>query len=263
MTDSQQEVLNSLQNYINNAVWDNKQSSNITQVVDTSEPTPECFDLGYYIYQYQIPDIIEQVQMISGVKARGLFDAKGNSLADLAAITDSDYDVVYLFLKNGAGEIFKLLSRYSKNITGAFLFDEGIDITNYSTTSNYHVNDTVRYNGIIYTCIKDNLIISPATTNVLPTDTTYWQYDSNLIDTKKTITFIIEANLNFDVNILDVIESVIQACLVHYVLREWYNTISNDKEFARYAQSYDNHFSELRSNLMIRKIPIVRKSNPI
>ncbi len=169
----------------------------------TAEEAAGAEELTYAIFQIPIADIFNEVKKRTAILGKFQKDPKsGESFFDQVAMTDDEEETFNSLVKSAAIDIFSKMTIEAKDITTAFLFNSGPDITTFNADSFYNVGDYVWYNNLIYLCTvlpaketaleysptfnyadEDKVIyndklytcINDGTLGVLPTNTNYWR----------------------------------------------------------------------------------------
>ncbi|MGB9697710.1 MAG: hypothetical protein ACPL2D_10580 [Ignavibacteria bacterium] len=183
-------------------------------------------------------------------------DGTGNQL-DKIALTQDDSEIFTDFLKAGAKYVFNnALSKYAKNVTSAFLFDEGLTIVDYNNLTQYKTGDYIYYgaNKDIYQAIQDCIGIAPDAVN----GTEYWIPVQWYYDTKGKVVYMIEWDTDLNPNMVSEIEANVQMALIWYVLKEWYKLIGLFDEAKIKEYEFQSIINEILTSFTNFTTPLVR-----
>ena len=178
---------------------------------ETTSETPDVL-----VFQFDISDIFDDVKMLSANLGKYAVTEKTGDLFDMIAITEEDLPMFNRFARPAAMYAYSKIQGMAKTIEPAFLFDEGVDITDWDETGAtlYATGNYVRRNDVIYRALADDLTSDPEV------DVDNWEEMPDYIDTKERITYLILNNSGYDTNVLRVWNENIKDIIVMYILEK-------------------------------------------
>jgi hypothetical protein len=178
---------------------------------------------------------------------------------DLYAFSPDERDLYLQFLKEGAGRIWELLIVHSRDLAfKGLLFDEGVEIANFTNSDVWPAGSFVRVDGRIYKALQD----VPADTEI--TDTDYWKAVSGLYDTRgKVVYFMISPVKEDKYNQLLLSLHNIEDFLYAFVLWRWYVLCGLKDEAQVWNVTMEAAYSSVKGSLlMMRREPVLRRAYP-
>jgi len=212
-----------------------------------------------------IEKLFTRVNRYTSQKSRFLANKEGATNTDLYAFSADEFDLYKQFLIEAADRIYKFFLPYTKRLPfKGYLFNEGVDITVYSTEATakstaHPANKFIRidepaHDGKLYQAIQN----VPADTDI--TDTDYWRVVSELYDTKHKVVYFLDTIIPPNA-ILDCLQAV-ENYLYAFVLYRWYTMANIKDEADNWMVALDASESDIRSALVVRSGPITRKPSP-
>lgn len=246
-TESQQELKDTLSAYFEQ-IYDSQEIVSSTTPATEEEAKPDLL-----IFSNNLDTLFEKVKKRTAYRARTMFDDKGNSLFDAYALTDDERDYFDEAIKPGSDWIFNELTKRTKNVVNAYLFDAMEKVDEYDAAKTYLQGDTVYYQDKLYKCKYDN-------TTQVPTDTYYWEEQPLYMDAHNKILYWMDPGENYNVNTFPVIDGAITESLVLYVLKEWYKTVGLYNDSKLTEDEYFAQIGKIKTNLWKRTKSITRPS---
>lgn len=216
-----------------------------------------------------INELFEKVKRNSSIRGRYAKDPQtGESLLDIYQMTDDELEFFKDNLRHGSLEVFKNISAYSKGVDSAFRFDASFGTPIISSTVDSVLGAVLTDAAQAMTIdaqIGRKVVITSAgplenqerviTDNTATTITLASAFDSditglNYIVTAQTDKFIIiysiQDNTDWDLNMIQNIDSALERTLISLSLREWYlvNRLMDDYQIEE--KFYKDALSSLR-----------------
>jgi hypothetical protein len=234
--------------------WLVANTDRISEVPETaSNALPE---INFIMFSYPIDDIFEDIKMVTAIRARSIKNQEGKPMLDDYAMTGDETTWFEKELKTGSKRVENAISHMSKNIPTPYLYDEGVNITDYvdtAVTGSYY-----RYNGIIYKALQDTTNIPPAAV----TDVN-WEIQSPFTDTKGKVVYFIERNANLPTSSIISMDEGLFMALQLYILKQWYKIVGLMDEASLKEQEYTQAILQIRSDSYVRKKGVVRPATDL
>ncbi len=205
-----------------------------------------------------LEDIFEEVKQTTALKAKFISDSKGNKDFDAYSLTEDERCWFNRTLLEGAKLLFNKINYLSKNIPTAFMFDEGVIISDHQAGNAYNIGDYVRDGINIYLCVQNiSMGIEESLSNK-----DYWIPESVLLDTKGKVVYNINNNWNTPDVAFTGMNNNIKSSLKYYVLAEWYKIPGLALESQTFEGRYLEELAFLIRNANSRICPIRRSYDP-
>lgn len=206
----------------------------------------ETADTYYLLFAFPIEALFEKIKRRAALRAKVARDQQGNSQLDSFILTEDERDIYLDYLQSGAGEIFKQVSGFSKNIASAFRFNvsfgtpvvdstvvsvsgDGLTITDSALTMTVNayagMKLVITSAGLLENqerTIVSNTATAFVVSSAFSGDVTSLEYVVS-IQTEKFILIYSAMNvLGFDTNMILGMDALFEKCFIGTVLRDWY-----------------------------------------
>lgn len=252
---------------------------NLDEMIDPSAAVDSSvYDLVFYA---SLTDIFTIAKRRSAIRARFAKDEAGNPQVEKLAITDDDRDWYDDILPHGAGEVFKKLSAFAKNVANAYKYG----VTFGAKTASGTVESIL--SGVI---TDSSLSLTPSALKghklVITSDELKDQQKTILDNTANTITieeaweqditglnfnvyapsddyvmYSVSLDSNWDSNMLQLCDKAILEALISYALKEWYLINRYGEDYGVEEARYQKQLSEVKSSLSLGKKPYRRPAD--
>jgi hypothetical protein len=204
------------------------------------------------LFIHDIEQLFKVVQQRTALRARNLFADSGEPLVDQVAMTEDERVFFTDFLREAAGSIQDILASTSKQIFKSFLFDEGVEIMDYTEDELYFPGEYVRYNHEIFKAKEE--------TDEIPGEGDHWEKQAWWIDTKRKVVYFIQFNQKYNPTQLNIMFDEINLYLIYKVLSLWYDSIGMTPDAEKNFISADEKLKNIRRKTFHRTEVITRGS---
>ena len=244
----------------------------------------EVKDILHYniLFVVNIGDIFTQAKKRTALRGRFAKGKDGEALLDTIEMTDDDRSFIDDILPSGAAEVYKKMSAWSKNIINGLKYNVSFGVITASGTvisvDGAVITDTflnliasaLKGQKLVITSgddlkdqereISDNTVTTITLASPFLEDITGLSYKTyNVSD--KHILFSVSMDLNWDPNMLQVVDTAIKEALIQYLLKEWYLTNRYLPDAEIEDRKYQVELTKIRSGLMQSKVPYRRPSD--
>lgn len=242
-------------------------------VIDTT-----VYDLVFFA---SLTDIFTMAKRRSAIRARFAKDEAGNPLVEKIAITDDERDWYDDILPQGAGEVFKKISAFAKNVTNAYKYGVTFGAKTASGTVESVVGVTITDSSLSLTpsalkghklvITSDDLkdqqkTIADNTANTITLEEA-WEQDITGLSynvyapSDDYVMYGVKMDNNWDPNMLQLCDKAILEALVSFTLKEWYLANRYGDEYTIEEAKYQKQLLEVKSSLNRGKIPYRRPAD--
>jgi hypothetical protein len=212
-----------------------------------------------------IDGLFKRVRRYTAQKARFITVGSGSQQSavattnvDLYAFSEDEHDLYLQFLREGSNRLWELLVGYVKDLPfKGYLFDEGVEISEWSAVGGWPADSFVKVDGKIYKALQ----AVPAGKEI--TDTEYWKEVSALYDTLGKVVFFVDVTDPVKANSLLRALHNVEDFLYAFVLWRWYALSGIAAEAQVWNATIDAAYSGVKSGLLtMRKEPVLRRAYP-
>ena len=242
-------------------------------VIDTT-----VYDLVFFA---SLTDIFTMAKRRSAIRARFAKDEAGNPLVEKIAITDDERDWYDDILPQGAGEVFKKISAFAKNVTNAYKYGvtfgaktasgtvESVNSAVITDSSLSLTPSALKGHKLVITSddLKDQQkTIADNTANTITLEEA-WEQDITGLSynvyapSDDYVMYGVKMDNNWDPNMLQLCDKAILEALVSFTLKEWYLANRYGDEYAIEEARYQNQLLEVKSSLNKGKTPYRRPAD--
>ena len=242
-------------------------------VIDTT-----VYDLVFFA---SLTDIFTMAKRRSAIRARFAKDEAGNPLVEKIAITDDERDWYDDILPQGAGEVFKKISAFAKNVTNAYKYGvtfgaktasgtvESVNSAVITDSSLSLTPSALKGHKLVITSddLKDQQkTIADNTANTITLEEA-WEQDITGLSynvyapSDDYVMYGVKMDNNWDPNMLQLCDKAILEALVSFTLKEWYLANRYGDEYTIEEAKYQKQLLEVKSSLNRGKIPYRRPAD--
>jgi len=252
---------------------------NLDEMIDP----PAVIDSTVYdlVFFASLTDIFTIAKRRSAIRARFAKDEQGNPLIEKLAITDDDRDWYDDILPQGAGEVFKKLSAFAKDVTNAYKYSVSFGAKSASGTvesvadavitdsSLSLVPSALKGHKLVITSdeLKDQQkTIADNTANTIVLEEA-WEHDITGLNynvynpSNDYVMYSVKLDSNWDRNMLQSCDNAIMEALVAYTLKEWYLINRYGDDYAIEEDRYQKQLMKVKSSLSQGKKPYRRPAD--
>jgi len=242
-------------------------------VIDTT-----VYDLVFFA---SLTDIFTMAKRRSAIRARFAKDEAGNPLVEKIAMTDDERDWFDDILPQGAGEVFKKISAFAKDVANAYKYGVTFGAKATSGTVETVVSNVITDSSLSLTPsalkgyklvitsdeLKDQQkTIADNTANTIILEEAWDQDITGLsfnvyAPTDDYVMYGVKMDNNWDPNMLQLCDKAILEALVSFALKEWYLANRYGDEYAIEEAKYQKQLLEVKSSLNRGKIPYRRPAD--
>lgn len=243
-------------------------------VIDTT-----VYDLVFFA---SLTDIFTMAKRRSAIRARFAKDEAGNPLVEKIAITDDERDWYDDILPQGAGEVFKKLSAFAKDVTNAYKYGVTFGAKSAAGSVESVVEKIITDSSLalipsalighkfVITSdgeLKDQqrTIVDNADNAILLDEA--WEQDITGLSfnvytpSDDYVTYRVNLDSNWDSNMLQACDNAILEALVSFTLKEWYLTNRYGDDYAIEEDKYQKQLMKVKSSLSQGKKPYRRPAD--
>ena len=242
-------------------------------VIDTT-----VYDLVFFA---SLTDIFTMAKRRSAIRARFAKDEAGNPLVEKIAITDDERDWYDDILPQGAGEVFKKISAFAKDVTNAYKYGvtfgaktasgtvESVNSAVITDSSLSLTPSALKGHKLVITSddLKDQQkTIADNTANTITLEEA-WEQDITGLSynvyapSDDYVMYGVKMDNNWDPNMLQLCDKAILEALVSFTLKEWYLANRYGDEYTIEEAKYQKQLLEVKSSLNRGKIPYRRPAD--
>jgi hypothetical protein len=231
-------------------------------------------------FSYETDSLFNKLDLRTHYRAKRVKDGKGESQLDDIAISQDERDIVEEILEQAIFELGSFMFKISQGVDNSIFFnslltsEDAITALNTSPTAGgigyvtgdlVQINDTAGSGATCEVTATDGVVTAVTlknkgtgyTTGAGKTTTAVTGSGTGLtvnittvadvsIFTNESSGFELVDNAAYNNNLLPVIDKKMEACLIHYALKEWYGTVALPNDIQANTILYNEQLSKLK-----------------